>query len=118
MGRKAGEKWPTGERMLAMTRELLAFPDATVQKAGEVLTELLDCEDPKERRLAAERIRDERGLTRIVKPTEQHHLHVSIDPSILALAQQHRRPAKSIDVRAARVDSFGEGPRGESASGR
>lgn len=77
--------------MLAATREALAFPDAVVAKAGNVLAQLLDCDDAKERRLAAERIRDERGLTRIVKPTEQHYLHVSIDPAILELAAQHRR---------------------------
>lgn len=106
MPHKKGEKWATGEAMLAKTRELLAFPDATVRKAGEVLEQLLDCDDPKERRLSAERIRDERGLTRIVKPTEQHHLHVSIDPSILALAAQHRPATKSIEGRATRDDGW------------
>jgi len=100
---RRGEKWPTGEAMLARTREALAFPDETVKRAGDVLTALLDCDDAKERRLAAERIRDERGLTRVVKPTEHAHLHVTLEPWVGELASQHRKPASSVEHRAPRV---------------
>lgn len=103
MAHKRGEKWATGERMLAMTREALVFPDAAVQKARLVLEQLLDCPDPKERRLSAERIRDERGLTRVVKPTEHAHLHVTLEPWVGELASQHRKPTNSLEHRAPRV---------------
>jgi hypothetical protein len=62
--------------MLQRTREAMAFPDAAVKRAGDVLVGLLDSDNEKERRLAAERIRDERGLTRVVKPTEHAQLVV------------------------------------------
>jgi hypothetical protein len=62
----AAEKRHMDARMAAIQR--LAFTDDVVDKAGKVLETLLDSPNDKERRLAAERIRDERGLTRVSKP--------------------------------------------------
>ena len=106
MKRQRGEKWPTGEAMLARTVAELGFKDADVKRAGEVLVQLLESTNEKEARLAAERIRDERGLTRIAAPTEQHKLVVTFDASVLALAQQHRPAAKNITPQATRDDGW------------
>ena len=62
----AAEKRHADARLAAIQR--LAFPDEVVERAGKVLETLLDSPNDKERRLAAERIRDERGLTRVSKP--------------------------------------------------
>ena len=99
---KRGEKWRTGEAMLAMTRAELAFPDAAVLKARQVLEAGLDSNDPKERRLAAERIRDERGLTRVVKPTEHAQLVVKLklQGEELPAPAQRRVAAKVVEHRA------------------
>jgi len=103
---RTGEKWAPGERALDITRAELGFKPEHVKRAGEVLVQLLESTNEKESRLAAERIRDEAGLTRVVTPTEQHHLHVSISPEVLALAQQHRPAAKNITSQATRDDGW------------
>jgi len=95
----------TGQRMLARTVAAMAFPDSAVKKAGEVLVELLDCDDPKERRLSAERIRDERGLTRVVKPTEHAVVHFTVSAEFEAAMQQGGANAKRIEHRVPRVDT-------------
>jgi len=111
---KTGEKRVvdvTGARMLALTRDALAFKDEHVEKAGAVLVNLLDCDDAKERRLAAERIRDERGLTRLVKPTEHAHLHVTLEPWVAELSSQRRLAgAKRVEQPIARVSFEMPGP--------
>jgi len=88
-GKPELEKRQQDERLTRL-HALMAFTPEDGELTRDVLRRIAASDNEKEARLASERIRDELGLTRVVKPTEQTHIHVTVEPFMAELAQRVR----------------------------
>lgn len=106
MGKRAEKRWTAGEQALERTRlQLAQFGLEDSIESRDVLRRIMRSDNEKEARLAAERVRDELGMTRVVKPTEQARIIVTVDPRYEAMLEQHRASPKRIQQHPA--DSAG-----------
>jgi hypothetical protein len=86
---EAAEKRDADARTARLLQSF-AFTPEDGELTRAVLRRIAASDNEKEARLASERIRDELGLTRVVKPTEQTHIHVTVEPFMAELAQRVR----------------------------